>query len=46
MSTDVAVEEPLSNLSGFSLRTVWLNDPDGVTNYFAQVGARRANTTQ
>jgi catechol 2,3-dioxygenase-like lactoylglutathione lyase family enzyme len=43
---NVAVEEPLSNLSGFSLRTVWLNDPDGVTNYFAQVGARRANTTQ
>jgi catechol 2,3-dioxygenase-like lactoylglutathione lyase family enzyme len=34
----VAVEEPLSNLGGFSLRTVWLNDPDGVTNYFAQVG--------
>jgi catechol 2,3-dioxygenase-like lactoylglutathione lyase family enzyme len=43
---NVTVEEPLSNLSGFSLRTVWLNDPDGVTNYFAQVGARRANTTQ
>ena len=41
---NVAVEEPLSNLSGFSLRTVWLNDPDGVTNYFAQVGARRTTT--
>ena len=26
-------------MAGFSLRTVWLNDPDGVTNYFAQVGA-------
>ena len=23
---------------GFDLVTVWLNDPDGVTNYFAQVG--------
>jgi catechol 2,3-dioxygenase-like lactoylglutathione lyase family enzyme len=41
----VAVEEPLSNLSGFSLRTVWLNDPDGVTNYFAQVGGARRNAT-
>jgi len=48
----VAVEEPLSNMGGFSLRTVWLNDPDGVTNYFAQVGVTggggrgRGNTTR
>ncbi len=34
----VAVETPLNKLSGFDLITVWLNDPDGVTNYFAQVG--------
>jgi predicted enzyme related to lactoylglutathione lyase len=34
----VTVETPLANLPGFALRTVWLNDPDGVTNYFAQVG--------
>ena len=36
----IAVESPLSDLGGFALRTVWLNDPDGVTNYFAQVGVR------
>ena len=36
----IPVETPLNNLSGFDLRTVWLNDPDGVTNYFAQVGQR------
>jgi catechol 2,3-dioxygenase-like lactoylglutathione lyase family enzyme len=36
----VSVEQPLGDLPGFPLRTVWLNDPDGVTNYFAQVGAR------
>jgi catechol 2,3-dioxygenase-like lactoylglutathione lyase family enzyme len=41
----VTVEEPLSNLAGFSLRTVWLNDPDGVTNYFAQVGVRGDGAT-
>ena len=35
----VAVETPLGSLPGFNLRFVWLNDPDGVTNYFAQVGA-------
>jgi catechol 2,3-dioxygenase-like lactoylglutathione lyase family enzyme len=35
----ITVEQPLSTLPGFSLRTLWLNDPDGVTNYFAQVGA-------
>jgi catechol 2,3-dioxygenase-like lactoylglutathione lyase family enzyme len=38
---NVTVETPLSDMSGFSLRTVWLNDPDGVTNYFAQVGGGR-----
>ncbi len=37
----VAVETPLNDLPGFALRTIWLNDPDGVTNYFAQVGPRR-----
>jgi catechol 2,3-dioxygenase-like lactoylglutathione lyase family enzyme len=36
----LAVESPLSDLRGFALRTVWFNDPDGVTNYFAQVGVR------
>ena len=29
---------PMAKLAGFDLTTVWLNDPDGVTNYFAQVG--------
>ena len=38
----IAVETPLNKLSGFDLVTVWLNDPDGVTNYFAQVGRRNA----
>ncbi|MEO6040331.1 MAG: VOC family protein [Croceibacterium sp.] len=33
----IAVETPLNRLAGFDLVTVWLNDPDGVTNYFAQV---------
>lgn len=28
---------PLNKLRGFDLVTVWLGDPDGVTNYFAQV---------
>lgn len=36
----IAVETPLNKLRGFDLVTVWLNDPDGVTNYFAQVGPR------
>ena len=35
---DVTVETPLNKLTGFDLVTVWFNDPDGVTNYFAQVG--------
>ena len=42
----IAVETPLNKLAGFDLITVWLNDPDGVTNYYAQVGpnSRTART--
>ncbi len=35
----IAVETPLNKLKGFNLITVWLNDPDGVTNYYAELGA-------
>ncbi len=34
----ITVETPLNRLRGFDLTTIWLNDPNGVTNYFAQVG--------
>ncbi len=33
----ITVETPLGGLPGFNIRTVWLNDPDGVTNYFYQL---------
>ena len=39
-STGITVETPLNRLTGFGLTTVWLNDPDGVTNYYAQLGPR------
>ena len=42
----IAVETPLNKLAGFDLVTVWLNDPDGVTNYFAQVGPNSRTTQQ
>ena len=32
----VTIAQPLSTLQSFSLQTVWLDDPDGITNYFAQ----------
>jgi catechol 2,3-dioxygenase-like lactoylglutathione lyase family enzyme len=38
----VAVDQPLSTLSGFQLRTIWLEDPDGITNYFAETAQARA----
>jgi len=38
----IAVETPLNKLAGFNLITVWLNDPDGVTNYYAELGPRPA----
>lgn len=42
----IAVETPLNKLTGFDLVTVWLNDPDGVTNYFAQVGPNSRTAQQ
>jgi catechol 2,3-dioxygenase-like lactoylglutathione lyase family enzyme len=45
-SRQVTVETPLNKLAGFDLVTVWLNDPDGVTNYFAQVGPNSRTAQQ
>jgi catechol 2,3-dioxygenase-like lactoylglutathione lyase family enzyme len=39
----VQIKQPLSVLQGFGLRTIWLGDPDGITNYFAQTGQRRGS---
>lgn len=38
----VAVDQPLNSQAGFSLRTIWLDDPDGITNYFAETAQSRA----
>ena len=38
----IAVETPLNKLRGFDLITIWLNDPDGVTNYYAQIARKPA----
>jgi catechol 2,3-dioxygenase-like lactoylglutathione lyase family enzyme len=32
----VTIAQPLSTLQSFSLKTIWLDDPDGITNYFAE----------
>ena len=46
LAQNVTVEEPLGGLPNFSIRFVWLNDPDGVTNYFAPQGPRTAAAGQ
>ena len=38
----IAIEQPLSGSPSFALRTIWLADPDGVTNYYAETAASRA----
>lgn len=38
----VEIDQPLSELASFSFRTIWLDDPDGITNYFAETGASRS----
>ena len=40
----VKIDTPLGNFSQ-TLRTIWLSDPDGVTNYFAQI-MRPASSTR
>jgi len=40
----VTVETPLGGVAGFNILTVWLNDPDGVTNYFYQLLPRQPAT--
>ena len=37
----VQIDRPLGPF-GTNLRTVWMSDPNGVTNYFAQVAGRTA----
>jgi len=32
-------DQPVNTLSGYGLRFVWLDDPDGITNYFAEIPA-------
>jgi len=43
---DIRVLTPLNKLRGFDLITVWLADPDGVTNYFAQTGPNSRTAQQ
>jgi catechol 2,3-dioxygenase-like lactoylglutathione lyase family enzyme len=37
----ITVDQPLRSFGGVSLRTIWLDDPDGITNYFAETAASR-----
>jgi hypothetical protein len=38
----ITIDQPLSGLPNFALRTIWLDDPDGITNYFAETAQSRA----
>jgi hypothetical protein len=43
---NVPVDQPLRGLANYSLRTLWLDDPSGVTNYFAETAqSRQARAT-
>lgn len=37
----ITVDQPLRTFGNVSLRTIWLDDPDGITNYFAETTASR-----
>jgi len=34
----VTIDQPLNIMQGYALQTIWIDDPDGITNYFAQTG--------
>ncbi len=36
----IVIDQPLNIMKGFALLTIWLDDPDGIINYFAQVGVK------
>ena len=36
----VKIDTPLGGVRGFNVLTVWMSDPDGVTNYFYETGPR------
>lgn len=42
----VDIDQPLSTLRGFGVRTVWLDDPDGITNYFAETQQSRQDAAE
>jgi hypothetical protein len=35
----VKIDQPVNTLAGYGLRFVWLDDPDEITNYFAEIPA-------
>lgn len=39
---NVVIDQPLRAFAGVQLRTIWLDDPDGNTNYFAETAVSRA----
>jgi catechol 2,3-dioxygenase-like lactoylglutathione lyase family enzyme len=40
-SWKITIDQPLRGTPGIGLRTIWLDDPDGITNYFAETDASR-----
>jgi len=38
---EVTIDQPLNTMQGYALQTIWIDDPDGITNYFAQTGVRK-----
>jgi len=42
----VTIDQPLNIMQGYALQTIWIDDPDGITNYFAQTGVRAPKAAQ
>jgi catechol 2,3-dioxygenase-like lactoylglutathione lyase family enzyme len=42
----VTIDQPLNIMQGYALQTIWIDDPDGITNYFAQTGVRSPKATR
>jgi len=41
---NISINKPMSGIQGSDTRTLWLDDPDGIINYFAETADSRGTT--
>jgi len=42
----VTIDQLLNTMQGCALQTIWIDDPEGIINHFAQTGVRDPNVAR